>query len=567
MSNHFPFKIILAGVMLFGLGFLSLHGQNVETFTFNPVLPGYKDSAVFPILEYPLARLVQLYREKGLAAVKEIAATRHRVDLFEDRVRVVVRSLPEIPSATTGHPTHGTGEKRNISARIQTLGGVIEVQRGPIVQAQLPLHAVVSLAETRGIVHIRLPIKPHRHVVSEGVEFSGADDFEDVPGFQNYRTARIGILDIGFDGYESLLGSELPAEVTTRSFNWSGDLSGGGVRHGTACAEIVYDMSPDSRLYLANFDTLTEMGQAVQWFIDQGVDIISSSVGWYNAGAGDGTGPVCELVDYAAQNGVIWVNSAGNDADSHWEGDFVDTNLNGYCDFGGDDIFTFTMPAWYSLWVYMNWNDWGVWDGSEYSGSANDYDMYLYYYSGGWNLVDSSLYPQNGIRGQWPVEAISGWYGSSTLKWGIKVKKKAGAAAKKLELFFDFNYSYNHEFITPWGSLAIPGDSPNAIAVGAIPWLSGYTDYYYTYSGRGPTSDNRVKPDLAAASSVTNDTYGTFGGTSASCPHVAGAFGVLFNRTPFTPDEIVEMLLLRADDWGSGGKDNIFGEGKLDIDD
>jgi subtilisin family serine protease len=567
MSDLSSVKILLAGVILISLGCLPLAGQNVETFKFSPELPDYKNSTDFHKLEYPLARVLQLYREKGLSAVEELAHRHHRVDLFKDRIRVVIRSLPEIPSSITSHPVNGAGEARDLSTRIQTLGGVVEVERGTIVQAQIPLDAVTALGNTRGIIRLRLPIKPHLHVVSEGVEFSGADDFEGVPGFQNYRTARIGILDIGFEGYENLLGSELPEEVTTRSFNWSGDLSGGGVRHGTACAEIVHDMSPDSQLFLANFDTLTEMGQAVEWFVDQGVNIISSSVGWYNAGAGDGTGPVCEWVDYALQNGVIWVNSAGNDADSHWEGQFVDSNHNGYCDFGGDDIFTFSMPAWYSLWVYLNWNDWGVWDGSDYSGSANDYDMYLYYYSGGWHYVDSSLYTQNGIRGQWPVESISGWYSSSTLTWGIKVKKNTGAAAKRLELFFDFNYSYNHEFINPWGSLAIPGDSPNAIAVGAIPWLSGYTDYYYTYSGRGPTSDNRVKPDLSAASSVTNDTYGTFGGTSASCPHVAGAFGVLFNRTPFSPDEIVELLLLRADDWGAGGKDNIFGEGKLDIDD
>jgi len=557
MKKNASVTITLLGLLLLFLLALPARAQNVETYILNPGTTDFKSDLPEPKLDHQLAKLVQIYRTGGLPAVREMARYHPQVDLISDRVKVVAH----IRRALALDGPHG-----DLRDFVAFLGGQVELAREQVFQLQIPLTGIEKLAARRDIRRIRLPLKPHLHVVTEGYEFSGADQFETLNGFQNYHTPRVGILDLGFNGYQSLLGSELPDEVTTKSFRWDGDING-GTSHGTACAEIVHDMCGQAKLYFANFNTLTEMGEAVEWFIEQEVDIISSSIGWYNAGAGDGTGPVCRLVDLAAANNVLWINSSGNDANSHWEGQFVDDNLNGFCDFGGDDIFSFYMPAYQSLWVYMNWNDWGTWDGSEYSGSANDYDLYLYYYSGGWHYVDSSLQAQNGVRGQWPVEGISGWYSTSPLQWGIKVKKKTGAASKKIELFFDFNYSYNHEFNHPWGSVAIPADSANALAVGAIPWLSGYTDYYYTYSGRGPTEDFRIKPDLTAASSVSNETYGTFGGTSASCPHVAGAIALLYHKTPFSPQDIVELLLARADDWGATGKDNIFGEGKLDIDD
>ncbi len=48
---------------------------------------------------------------------------------------------------------------------------------------------------------------------------------------------KIAILDVGFTGYSSLLGTELPASVTTQSFYTGSDIEG-YTDHGTACAEI-----------------------------------------------------------------------------------------------------------------------------------------------------------------------------------------------------------------------------------------------------------------------------------------------------------------------------------------
>ena len=124
---------------------------------------------------------------------------------------------------------------------------------------------------------------------------------------------KVGVLDIGFTGYASLLGSELPASVTTHNCRADGDFNGGTV-HGAAVAEIVHEMAPDASLYLASFSTITEMSACVTWLQSQGVKVINNSAGNRISGPGNGTGPSNDIVTAAVASGVTWVNAAGNEA-------------------------------------------------------------------------------------------------------------------------------------------------------------------------------------------------------------------------------------------------------------
>ena len=67
-----------------------------------------------------------------------------------------------------------------------------------------------------------------------------------------------------------------------------------------------------------------------------------------------------------------------------------------------------------------------------------------------------------------------------------------------------------------------PTDSAYAMTVGAVP-VGGTT--IENFSSRGPTIDDRVKPDITAPDGVSTATYGShnFWGTSAAAPHAAGA--------------------------------------------
>jgi hypothetical protein len=451
-----------------------------------------------------------------------------------------------------------------VSQQVAALGGRVETSFGSLVQASVPPSALLPLASQSTVRYIRRPLVPHIvDVVSEGVSRTGANLWIDQPSFHGAGTGiKVCILDLGFEGYQSLEGSELPDSVTVKSFRFDGDIEAGEV-HGAACAEIVHDMVPEAQLYLVNFNTDVEQHNAVSWIIQQGVKVISYSIGWTNAGAGDGTGPIDVDVAQAASHDVAWAGSAGNEAENHYRGAFSDPDHDGWHNFTAtDEILEFEVPAYEITGVALNWDDWGVWNGYNYSGADQDYDLYLYIWNGlFWQFVDSSNNPQTGF--QWPTEDIYGWYSDTPATWGIAIRKVSTTRNCLLELFTMGNLNaIEHD--VPAGSISVPADSPNSITAGAVSWSN---DAYHYYSSQGPTHDGRIKPDFAAPSGVSTRTYGTQGfyGTSASAPHVAGAFGLMMSRTPYSLADIYQMLRVRAVDLGAPGKDNVFGWGRLNL--
>ncbi|HWQ13058.1 MAG TPA: S8 family serine peptidase, partial [Roseiflexaceae bacterium] len=67
-------------------------------------------------------------------------------------------------------------------------------------------------------------------------------------------------------------------------------------------------------------------------------------------------------------------------------------------------------------------------------------------------------------------------------------------------------------------------------------------------------------------SRAEGDTYGAANGTSAACPHVAGAAALLLSVRPdLTPEQVAELLQLGADDRGPPGRDAAYGAGRLNI--
>jgi hypothetical protein len=551
------FRFLGISVFLFGLLALLLPGLRIweskaPALTDLPPFTEYEEGT--SKMESVLYRMLQIYINQGIEKAKEFASL-HDIEMEDDCLRIVVQARSLNMFLDVKAMAH------MVSSQIEALGGRVEASANGNVQSVLSLDALENLFYYPTVRYIRLPLNPYPMVTSEGVARTGADQWHGLPSYRQEEKPKVCVLDAGFKGYKSLLGSELPSSIESRSFRSDGKLNSS--KHGTACAEIVHDMAPEANLWLINFNTDVEHHDAVNWIINQGIDIVSYSIGWFNIGAGDGTGPICEDVRRASESGIIWVSAAGNQAQDHWQGRFKDSDDDRWHNFASnDEILSFSVSANQSIRVFMNWNDWGTWDGVDYSGSDQDYDLYLYRWNGStWIQADKSTNRQTGT--QWPTESIAIKSTNEKSTWGIAIRKYK--ANKNVELNVHvINSSAPIEYNKLRESLVIPADSPDAIAVGATSWQD---DSFHIYSSRGPTADERIKPDLVAPSGVSGITYGTSGffGTSASTPHVAGAFVLILTKTPFTTQQIKNILYERALDLGSSGKDNMFGLGRLHL--
>lgn len=471
-----------------------------------------------------------------------------------------------------------------ILQRVRELGGREELSYGSWVQGFIPILQLEKLAELPEVQFIRTPVRPlldQGPVTSEGVKLIGSGSWNRA-GLTG-RGVKVGIIDPEFGGYEALLGRELPPRerVTARSFRSDGKMAEDAEdKHGTAVAEIIYDIAPDSQLLLAAFDTDVEFRQAADWLIGQKVNVTNTSLSFYS-GCFTGPGLFESTITKARQNGVLWATSAGNDGDRHWEGSWRDSNGNNQHEFSGSDE-TLTLEvelyegevrgekkaiARFSL--YLSWE-------APCRNASDDYNVVIFPEEYPGNRGGSDWFWEPGIPIKragwiyyWPLSEVG-----STKRFSVVIeKKRAAASPARLDLVLrTCSICTNMEHLILKGSVGIgePRISPNAFTVGAFYQLNGGL---LNYSGRGPTKDGRTKPDISAPSHVSTVSYGRFnasqeqygfGGTSAAAPHVAGAAALVKQAFPnYTPEQIQKFLEDRAEDRGTRGKDNDWGAGQL----
>ena len=119
-------------------------------------------------------------------------------------------------------------------------------------------------------------------------------------------------------------------------------------------------------------------------------------------------------------------------------------------------------------------------------------------------------------------------------------------------------------------TIGSPAAAAKPITVGAMAdhYERGY--YLCSFSSRGPTRDNRVKPDICgpgvdilAAKAGTTDGYVNKSGTSMATPFVAGTAALMIDAKPdLTPADIKSDLMSTAQDWGPSGADIDYGSGR-----
>ncbi|HKG12239.1 MAG TPA: S8 family serine peptidase [Pyrinomonadaceae bacterium] len=507
--------------------------------------PAYEkfDSRLSRVLEaWRVAGEGRTTRQEAEAVVAEVARA-SSLPAYEDRIEVWI--------TYDGEP--GEDEEK-------LLGAVAEKDDhyavfGNHVQAVVRVESLEFIAGLPGVLQISIPPTGQPEVVSQGVSRTKASNFFNA-GF-NGQGVKVAILDLGFAGYTSRLGSELPSNVTARSFynstSGNGDITGGGEKHGTACAEVVHDMAPGAQLYLVNYNTVAEMNAAVQYLVSQGVRVISHSAGFFNSSFYDGGGPVSAVAGSARASGVLWVNSAGNSARAHWEGFFSDADGDDFNEFSGttDETINVSATAGEDINVFLTWDDW--------NSSTNDYDLYLYFGSP-LQVVASSAGFQTGF--QEPTEAIS-YNAAQTGTYHIVIKRPFFASNLRFELFSSTHDLSEHNVLST--SVLDPACSASSFTAGAVRHDLNTVE---PFSSLGPTTSGLRKPDIAGPDGVLTATYGSGGffGTSASAPHVAGAAALILSQSPSkTASEVQSLLQSNAVDLGPFGADNIYGFGMLNL--
>jgi len=520
--------LVIVITLLFGVfgvgGIASAQNQFTDLKALKTEVKGH------PKLQSLLDQLASAH-EKGVASS---FAQQHSLELEAENIRVVIEAEPETES--------------EVISKAKSLGASVEMTYENMVQAIVPIGQLKALANVRDVKLVRLPFQAVPMVIGEGVSLINTAAWHSA-GFTG-AGQKVGIIDLGFSGYSSLLGTELPPSVTTW---WAPSIGGPGTEiHGTACAEIIYDIAPNAQFYLANFDTDVEWGNAISWLISQGVNVISCSIGFANTGPGNGSGLICNTVTTARSAGILWSQSAGNQAQRHWSGTFRSTDGDSVHDFNlspFDETNAIYAQAGSRISVFLKWDDpWGT--------SGNDYDLYLL--DASLNIVAWSEFEQNG--NDYPTEGIV-YATPLTGLYHIVINRYS---ATRNVFFHLVTFYQDLQYQVASGSLLEPADSPNAMTVGAVPWNN--PNSLEPFSSQGPTTDNRVKPDLVAPDGVSTVTYGTtsFYGTSAAAPHGAGAALLVKDYfASYTPAQIQSYLETNAVPLGAAGKDNLYGSGRL----
>lgn len=95
-----------------------------------------------------------------------------------------------------------------------------------------------------------------------------------------------------------------------------------------------------------------------------------------------------------------------------------------------------------------------------------------------------------------------------------------------------------------WQYITAPADAPGSFTIGA----TNNSGEYATFSSVGPTSDNRIKPDVVAqgVSAVTSDQFGELAGasgTSFSAPIITGLVACLWEAFPdLTNQQLMQLV-------------------------
>jgi hypothetical protein len=357
----------------------------------------------------------------------------------------------------------------------------------------------------------------------------------------------VAVLDTGFRGYRSYLGTALPASVRTQSFRLDGDLEARDSQHGILCGEVIHALAPDAELLFATWepDRPDTFVQAVAWAKEQGARVLSCSVIMPSWSDGEGGGPVHADLTRIAGDGhsasdLLCCACAGNIAQRHWYGAFRPDALgyhqwqqgerdNGLTPWGDEERVS----------VELCWP------------AGSSYTVHVHDASTGAEIGRAPLHPQP--DGHCAVVRFAPVRGA---RYTVRVRHSGGPAAP-------FHLSVLGGWLDRYlqrSSIPFPADGPEFLAVGALE----PTGRRAIYSSCGPNS-SLPKPDFVAPVPVLTACRGKpFAGTSAAAPQAAALAAVCLSSHPeWTPEKVRGFLRHAATDIAPPGHDWETGYGLL----
>lgn len=458
------------------------------------------------------------------------------------------------------------------------------------IKVALPLERLDAVAMLPGVTFIRT-VRPPRlknTIITEGVSLTLANTWH----AEGHRGAgvKIAIADSGWANLDTLISQdEVPSSAILVNYTGS-PMTDGSSNHGSACAEVIYDMAPEAELHLIKISDPTDLIAVKNYCVDNDISIVSCSLGWDALNFHDGVAynnfytteanhPVT-AVNLAENNGILWINAAGNEQYRHARIDWLD---DGYGLLKWDDDWSWnalwldgstTIPAGTWLHVFLTWNQWPTTD--------QDFDLILYRNRGdAWELVPMEAFEpgyhglnlQDGSPTSYPEEEII-YQVTESAQYAVEVYKYDATTSPTFILRYygadePTFFSYNNWSEPVPGSLAIPGDAASAFTVGALnheTYTSGPIEWYSSLgpNNRAYTGGSAVmKPDICGPSRTASSSYpGGFVGTSASTPHIAGLAALVKGAYgEYTPAQIRDYLESNAQDLGIPGKNNTYGAG------